>query len=58
MNLLFSNRISNIKSEHTVMREKLTMTIISGSNNKSIIGTKRAGVETSARTFVGAELRA
>ena len=34
MNLLFSNRISNIKSEHTVMREKLTMTIISGSNNK------------------------
>lgn len=34
------------------------MTIISSSNNKSIIGTKRAGVETSARTFAGAELRA
>ena len=34
------------------------MTIISSSNNKSIIGTKHAGVETSVRTFVGAELSA
>lgn len=58
MNLLFSNPISNIKSENTVIREQPMMTIISSSNNKSIIGTKHAGVETSARAFVGAELRA
>lgn len=34
------------------------MTVISSSNNKSIIGTKHAGVEASVRTFVGAELSA